>query len=237
MHTYQKTICKGSILLLLLFISTNLFAQEGINQFDANGKRHGLWKKLYRNKNVRYTGKFEHGKEVGSFKYYRVTGEKQPIVIKDFTANNTIVAVRFYSKEGVFESHGEMEDKSRIGKWTYFFKDGKTILSTENYKNGLLDGELKIYYKSGKTAEVSHYKKGKLHGNITRYNEEGKPHENLTYKNGVMHGPAILYDKKGEVFAKGNYENGIKSGIWEFNMDGEMVKAEPDKIKRISKKN
>jgi antitoxin component YwqK of YwqJK toxin-antitoxin module len=53
----------------------------------------------------------------------------------------------------------------------------------------------------------------------------------LSFKDGVMHGPAILYNPDGTVFAKGNYENGIKSGTWEFNMDGEMVKSAPDKIR------
>ena len=37
------------------------------------------------------------------------------------------------------------------GKWKFFFDDGK-ILSEENYKNGLLDGDLINYYPNGKMA-------------------------------------------------------------------------------------
>lgn len=217
--------------LLFIFISINFVAQSKLNQFDDDGKRHGVWKKLFRNGNKRYVGQFEHGKEVGTFKFYAITGEEHPMVEKEFTKGSNIVNVRYYSTEGVLESQGRMKGKHRIGSWNYYFSDGKTLLSTESYKEGFLDGEEKTYYRKGGLVEVAHYKLGKLHGNRIRYSDEGKPTENLTYQAGVVHGPAIIYDEKGEIFARGSYENGIKAGIWEFNMDGEMVKSAPDKIK------
>ncbi len=222
---------KKIAVILFLFITTMLAAQSNLNQFDTAGKRHGDWKKLHRNGNIRYKGQFNHGKEVGTFKFYAITGEKHPVVIKEFTATNSIADVQFFSNKGVLESQGQMDGKKRMGIWIYFFSDGKTVLSTETYKNGLLNGELKIYYKSGILTEVSKYKLGKLHGNRIRYSDKGVENENLTYKNGILHGYAIIYDEKGEVFAKGNYENGKKTGVWEFNMDGEMVKSAPDKIR------
>ena len=64
-----------AIILLLFFISGSVLGQE-INQFDAQGKRHGKWKKFFKGtKKVRYSGQFEHGKEVGVFKFYH----KEPI--------------------------------------------------------------------------------------------------------------------------------------------------------------
>ena len=221
---------KKIALVIFLFITTMLTAQSSLNQFDTAGKRHGEWKKLHQNGNIRYKGNFNHGKEIGTFKFYAITGEIHPVVIKEFTAKNNITDVQFFSSKGILESQGQMDGKKRMGIWTYFFKDKKTVLSTESYKNGLLDGEFKIYYKSGILTEVSQYKLGKLHGKRIRYSDKGVENENLTYKEGIMHGFAIIYDEKGEVFAKGNYENGIKKGVWEFNMDGEMVKSAPDKI-------
>jgi antitoxin component YwqK of YwqJK toxin-antitoxin module len=222
--------------LIALFLSVNLWAQTEINQLDAQGKRHGIWKKLYQNGNLRYIGQFEHGKEVGTFKFYPITGEKHPMVIKKFNKTTDLATVEYYSTKGVLESTGQMSGKKRIGQWTYFFADGKTVMSIENYKDGLLDGELKIFYKSGKLTELSHYKNGKKHGNSLRYSDEGVLMENLTYKDGVIHGPAVIYDEKGEVFARGSYENGIKAGIWEFNMDGEMVKFDPSKKAKTTDK-
>lgn len=216
--------------ILFVFISINFVAQSKLNQFDENGKRHGVWKKLFRNGNKRYVGQFEHGKEIGTFKFYAITGEEHPMVEKEFSQGSDIVKVTYYSTKGLLESQGKMNGKDRIGSWNYYFPDGKTLLSTESYKEGLLDGEANTYYKDGKLNEIAHYKAGKLHGNRIRYDDKEKQTENLTFKAGTIHGPAIIYDEKGEVFARGNYENGIKTGIWEFNMDGEMVKSEPDKI-------
>lgn len=222
---------KSNLLALFVLTTTLLFAQKEYNQYDANNKRHGEWMKLYSNKNIRYKGQFSHGKEIGVFKYYAVTGEKHPIVIKQFTQNSDLAEVQFFSKNGILKSQGKMKGKKRIGKWIYYFNDGKTLLSEENYKDGTLDGQVITYYKNGKKTEVANYLKGKLHGKRIRYRDSGKETENFTYRNGVIHGPAIIYDEKGEVYAKGNYKNGIKSGTWEFNMDGEMVKVLADKIK------
>ena len=42
-------------------------AQGQINQKDAQGRNHGLWKKNHPNGKLRYIGNFDHGKEVGPF--------------------------------------------------------------------------------------------------------------------------------------------------------------------------
>lgn len=221
------------IYLFIFFILTVFYSysQTDVNQFDANGKRHGTWKKIYRNGNVRYSGTFLHGKEIGTFNFYSVTGEKSPKVVKEYNKNNAIAEVQFFSKKGIIESKGQMQGKNRIGKWVYYFNDGKTILSIENYKNGLLEGKFQVFYKNGKLTEVAYYQNGKLNGKRIRFGDDGKETENISYKAGIIHGPAIIYDKKGEVFSRGSYTDGIKTGIWEFNMDGEMVKATPDKIR------
>ncbi len=214
---------------LFLLLSFQLIAQTTVNQIDSNGKRQGVWKKKYQNGNLRYTGQFSHGKEVGTFKFYNISGEKHPMVIKKFNPDNDLATVTFYTKKGKIESTGQMIGKTRIGKWVYYFSDGKTVLSVENYKNGLLDGEYKVFYKSGQLTELSHYKNGKKDGISLRYSDEGVLTENITYKDGIANGYAIIYDEHGDVFARGNYVNGIKKGIWEFNMDGEMVKFDPSK--------
>lgn len=222
---------KAILVVFFSLLTFLLFAQSDINQFDSDGKRHGIWEKFHENGNIRYTGEFKHGKEIGVFKFYAVTGEKHPIVIKSFQKDTPITQVQFFSKKGVMESKGQMKGKDRIGEWIYYFNDGKTVLSKENYKNNLLDGKFQVFYKNGKLTELSFYKNGKLHGKKVRYNDMGKEIENITYKDGMMHGPTIIYDKKGAVYAKGSYTDGLKTGIWEFNMDGEMVKVTPDKIR------
>jgi len=219
-------IKKITTTIILILLSTFVFAQK-TNQFDANGKRHGLWKKNFSNGNVRYTGTFEHGIEVGVFKFYAITGEEYPVVTKEFTAGSEFVLVKFFTKEsGRLKSKGNMKNKLRSGLWTFYFPDGKTVILTEEYKEGVLHGEQKIYYNSGVLTKHSHYKNGKLEGNRKVYSKEGNVIENLTFKEGKMHGPAIIYDANGDIFAKGNYTEDKRTGTWEFMIDGQMVKTD-----------
>ena len=56
-------------ILFFLVFTTTFFGQE-VNKVDAQGQKDGLWKGIYEeSKRPRYEGTFEHGKEVGTFKY------------------------------------------------------------------------------------------------------------------------------------------------------------------------
>lgn len=218
------------IFFFIVFIGQSR-AQDSINQLDKNGKFHGKYRKLHSNGNLRYEGTFQHGKEVGVFKFYAVTGEKNPIAVKEYNTKNDSIKVAFYSNSGKLQSNGVMLGKNRVGKWQYYFSDGKTLLSVENYKDDLLDGPMIVYFKNGKTTEISNYKAGKLHGNKKRFSDDGFIVEDLTYVYGTVHGPAKLYDEKGELYGKGNYENGLKTGTWEFKINGEWISTPtPEKI-------
>lgn len=219
------------IAFFLLVFTSQFYAQDSINLLDKNGKFHGKYRKFHANGNLRYEGTFEHGKEVGIFKFYAISGEKTPIAIKEYNTKNDSIKVSFFATSGKLESKGMMIGKNREGKWQYFFSDGKTLMSVENYKNDLLEGEFIVYYKNGKITEISNYKNGKLHGNRKRFADDGHIVEDLNYENGIAHGPAKLYDEKGDLYGKGNYENGLKTGVWEFKIEGEWISTNsPDKI-------
>lgn len=213
-----------SIVLTILFFGC-LSAQE-INQTNEKGERIGVWKKYHQNKRIRYEGQFENGKEVGVFKFYAVASSDFPVVIKTFNNVNGKAEVQFFTEKGVLESEGDMHGKDRIGKWLYYLHDGKTIILEENYIDGKLSGENKIFYKNGKLTELSHYKEGKLHGNSKRYSDEGKLMGDLNYVNGELGGEAIFYDTNGQVKRKGQYEADLKVGVWEFYTDGVLTKSE-----------
>lgn len=208
------------IIFLLTVIQVN--AQGIINQFDINGERNGIWKKYYTNNNIRYEGEFKAGKEIGVFKFYSALSSKHPIIIKTFNYTNKVAAVKFYTIEGVLESIGEMQGENRIGKWQYFQPDGKTLLIEENYENGVLNGEFKSYYKTGKITEILNYKNGKLHGNSKRYADNGKLLDDLTYYEGKLQGLAKYYNVEGQLIYSGNYENDEKVGEWEYFENGKL---------------
>ena len=234
MNIIKKLVVFSSILLM----SVTIDAQSDVNQFDTNGKRHGVWKKYFNNGRVRYTGQFEHGKEVGTFKYYSAATSDFPIVVKEFNTSDNTAIVKFYTKKGDLESKGSMLGKNRIGKWLYFHVDGKTVMSEENYQDGELHGYYKTFYNSGKPTEIASYKDGKLDGNYKKYSIKGHLYQDFNYKNGMLNGPAAYYNRKtGELTTKGQFKDDIRVGTWENYVDGELVSTEqPNKKKPRPKK-
>lgn len=225
----------AAIFSIFLFISgfQSIYAQENINKLDANGERTGVWRKYYNNNRIRYQGQFEAGKEIRIFNYYSALNSEHPIAIKTFSKNSNKATIQFFSEKGILESEGEMNGKNRVGKWIYFHLDGKSILSEENYEDGILNGESKTYFLNGKLTEFSHYKNGKLHGNLKRYADKGVLLDDLTYKNGKLDGAAKYYNIDGKLIFWGDYENDEKVGKWEYFENGKpknLIKEKHDRI-------
>ncbi|MFK5959346.1 MAG: toxin-antitoxin system YwqK family antitoxin [Lutibacter sp.] len=209
--------------LITIFSYQTINAQKKINQLNANGERTGVWKKYHNNKRIRYQGQFKDGKEVGVFKYYSILSSEHPTAIKTFLKDENIAKVQFFTEKGVLKSIGEMKGKERVGKWLYYHPNGTAILAEENYENGILNGESKTFYVTGKITESSHYKNGKLHGNLKRYADNGVLLDDLNYENDKLQGPAKYYNIKGKLIYWGDYENDEKVGKWEFFEDGKPL--------------
>ncbi len=209
--------------LLILFFTINLcFSQEKLNETDTNGLRHGRWIKTYENGSVRYKGTFEHGKEVGTFEFYSENNSSFPECIKEFSKNSAQVKVSYFYPDGKLKSVGQMLGQHREGKWIYFFKDGIKILSEEHYKNGLLDGDYKIFYINGTLTEWSKYKNGVLNGASKRYSDSEILIEEINYNDGKLNGEAFYYNTSGELILKGTYLNDISVGAWESYEKGQL---------------
>lgn len=220
------------MVLLSVFFTTALKAQK-LNQKDANGNRHGPWKKLYTNGKTRYTGQFQNGKEVGVFKFYSITSAGKPISTKTYV--NDTASVKFYSEFGILKSEGKMVGKKRIGKWVYYFPNAKP-LAEEIYKDGELDGLLKNYYSNGNVAQETHYSKGKKNGTSKTFTDSAILIEKVFYKDGELDGKATFYDIKGAIKEEGMYQKGKRIGKWEFYMNGEKVdKKKKNKLSDIQK--
>lgn len=90
----------------MFFLFTALLvAQESFNQMDESGQRHGPWKKYYTGtKQLRYQGTFDHGKEVGEFRFYCQDCGDQPSVIKQFDKNSPEAVVSYFTPKGLLVS-------------------------------------------------------------------------------------------------------------------------------------
>ena len=210
--------------LLLLLISTSIFAQT-INQLDTEGKKNGLWKGNHsESKRPRYEGVFNHGKEQGLFKFFDDTSAGSVIATRSFNDNDNSCFTIFYNQKGNKVSEGKQVNKSFDGVWTYYHEDSKQIMTSEFYVKGKLEGVKKVFYPSGKLAQETVYKNGLKEGFDKRYAENGTLTEESNYKNNEFNGIAIFKSPSNVVVAKGLFVKGKKSGIWEFNTNGKKSK-------------
>jgi len=213
-------------LIITLLLVGNLSAQD-INQFDANDKRHGIWKKNFEGTTQpRYEGEFNHGKEVGLFKFYKFIKKKSVLTAtKQFNDKDTSAYVKFLSSRGKVISEGKMEVKKYVGTWTYYHKNNNTVMSTETYdSNGLLQGEKLVFYKDGEVAESANYVDGKLQGESNWYSTKGVVLKAFLYDNNELHGVAKYYNGKAELLAEGRYKRGKKVGVWKYYENGELTR-------------
>ncbi|WP_034258988.1 toxin-antitoxin system YwqK family antitoxin [Altibacter lentus] len=211
----------------MIFTSMSSFAQDDINQVDAEGKRHGVWKKYYPNsKQLRYEGTFDHGKEVGTFKFYCEECKENPSAVKEYKPNSNIARVKYYTIKGKLVSEGDMDDKDRIGEWVYYHKKTNDVMTREFYKNGKLDGKKITYYPNGTITEEVNYTNGLMEGPNLYYSPEGVLIKKLKYRNDQLQGEAFYYDASGNVVIEGFYKDGQKHGLWKYYKDGKVVLEE-----------
>ncbi|WP_053991821.1 toxin-antitoxin system YwqK family antitoxin [Mangrovimonas sp. TPBH4] len=213
------------IQIMLCFLATSVMLAQQINQFDSKGLRHGIWRKnFHETKQPRYEGEFNHGKEIGVFKYYTLNNKKSVLsATKTFNPNNDIAEVKFFSSTGKLISEGKMNGKLYMGKWVYYHNKTNAIMSTETYNNqGNLDGEKLVYYDNGQIAERVNYVNGKIQGVSRWYSETGVVLKEFHYVNDELHGEAKYYNDEGQLLVEGNYKRDRKDGIWKYYKDGKL---------------
>lgn len=216
---------KKVVILLAHFYAILAFAQD-INQFDAEGKRHGIWKKNFDGtEQLRYEGEFDHGKEIGLFKFYILVKKKSVLsATKLFNANDDSAEVKFLSSRGKTISEGKMVGKTYVGKWIYYHNNSDKIMTVETYDdNGVLQGERLVYYDNGQLAEKATYVDGKIEGLSEVYSLKGVVLKSFIYENGELHGPSKSFNGKGEMLSEGQYKRNKKTGIWKFYENNKLV--------------
>ena len=114
----------------------------------------------------------------------------------------------------------ESEVDGTFMKMTYMFEDNNfnkgtvnlyidhKLFATVKVKDSLQDGEMKIFYPTGKVMGTSIFKNGKLNGVSKMYYENGKIMTKMNFKDDELEGEAIIYDEDGKIITKQFYKNG-----------------------------
>ena len=209
-----------------LFLNFSLVAQTDYNKVDDKGNKNGLWKGIYKDsKNPKFEGTFDHGKEVGIFTFFDNKKTKIVIATREFDPKDNSAYTIFYDQLKNKVSEGKVVNKLYEGQWKYYHKASKSIMTTENYSKGKLEGLRSVFYSNGKIAEEIIYKNDLKNGVYKRYTESGIIIEESNYKNNQYEGLAIFRDADdGSIVSKGKFTNGKKTAVWQFFEKGKLVK-------------
>lgn len=219
---------------IFLFLLSGVFAlAQDYNKLDENGKKHGLWKGFYEeSKRLRYEGTFEHGKEVGLFKFFDDTKAATVIATREFNANDNSCYTIFFNQKNSKVSEGKVVNKQFEGEWKYYHENSPQVMTLEYYANGKLNGVRKVFYKSGVIAEETTYKDGVKEGLYKSYAENGIVLEESNFKNGLYDGMATYRTATNELSSQGVYKKGKKVGVWKILEKGKLKDVNMDKQRR-----
>jgi antitoxin component YwqK of YwqJK toxin-antitoxin module len=217
--------CSFFKVFFLILFSQALMSQTDFNKLDSEGKKHGSWKGFYvESKRPKYEGSFFHGKEIGIFKFFDDTKVGSVIATREFNGNDNVAFTIFYDQANNKVSEGKVVNKLFEGQWKYYHQGAQTVMATENYKNGKLEGLRAVFYPNGTIAQEINYKNNLKEGVYKKYAENGAVLEESIYKNNNYSGLAVFKDPDGNIVSKGNFVNGKKSGIWTFFENGKQLK-------------
>ena len=223
---------KLATVLALLIVNVCAWAQS--NQFDAKGQRHGEWKGVYKTtQRIRYRGTFEHGKEIGVFKFYNNDEQSSLLATRDFSAKDGSSFTIIFDNKGNKLSEGKEVNRLREGEWKFYHAGKNTVMSVEQYNKGKLTGVRKVFFPNGAIAEEAEYKNGLKNGTYKKYTEEGIVLEESVYKDDKLHGLTVNRNSQGEIVSKGNFKNDLKTGVWKFFTKGKLTKEEDMTNKKI----
>ena len=219
------------IILLIPFIALNQF-----NNIDKNGKKQGVWKKMYPDgKSVLYEGQFKDDQPYGKFIYYTQEGKINAVIQHlDITKSKAI----FYHDNGQVMTEGQFFKKMKDSLWYNYSKYGELssiesfknnklnglkivfylegqqddkpkILRKENYVDSLLHGAYETFYSDGKLKQKGAYTFGVPIGTWEDFSIKNKVVKKYTYKNGVLNGWIYQYDDQGKILNKRFFKNGV----------------------------
>ena len=165
-----------------------------VNQIDANGKKQGVWEKVYPGSRVfMYRGQFKDDKPVGKFSYFYKSSKVRAIIIHNDLTHRS--EGYYYHETGGLLSYGIYQAQKKDSIWVNWDKNGR-LSSKESFLKDSLHG-IKVVYYVPKDGDKSQ-----------------RPSSVLRYDNGLLHGEYQEYFESGKIKASGKYEKNKKIGIW-----------------------
>ena len=194
----------------VFYYSNGVKSSEG---YFKNGLPDSLWKTYNIEGVLSATGFKKEGLSTGVWKFYNKDGKlKQTSIYEnDFKNGCTII---YDSLEIKAEERFYINDT--LQQELIYYNQAGNIVRIDQLKDGMVNGDTKIFNEQGEVINEAYYEDGKLVANkkINEINEAGErvgfwrtyyPNGILqteaNYKNGKLHGLYKTYDKKGSLLA------------------------------------
>lgn len=208
------------ILFFFLFIALHGISQ---NLRDSNGKKQGLWSKVYEGTKVyQYKGQFKDDKPIGTFIYY-YQSSKIKAIVKHTDGSNRSEAV-YYHDNGVIMSKGIYIDLKKDSVWLNYGPTGNLSIK-ENFKGDSLHGKKVIFFvpkdpidRTQVISSVLNYSEGILEGEFSEYFEDSSLKEKGIYLAGKKSGIWMKYSNTGSVMIEESFKEGLRNG-WTKSFD------------------
>ena len=129
---------------------------------------------------------------------------------------------KFYYKNGVLSSEGNMINGKPEGYWKTYYENGN--LKTEGgRKNFQLDSVWKFYSEENILTDVIYYKKGKKNG-VHEIYRDGSKISSESFVENIKSGEAYYYYDSGETHKVIPFLNGNENGLGvEYSRDGRII--------------
>ena len=189
------------------------FYQDGT--FAENGK-YNILPKINRKDTTAINYWFKRNEEIDPYKsdfweYYYENGKlMEKSYFKD-GSDTTEYIDEFYESSGdtlIWKGEGNRK--------TYYSSSKlKTIVK---YKNGLKNGDFKLFKPNGHIRKTGTYINGEMSGKWRElYLSTDTIYQDLEYKNGLKNGLFKEYYVNGKISMNGNYTNDLKNGDWTYS--------------------
>lgn len=203
---------RAVIIVLMLLLTGNVFAQNTVNQLDAQGRKQGFWSKKDADGKLLYQATFKNDQPVGEMKRFHPNGKLKAVLT--FVEGSELSDARLYDEGGNLIAQGKYIGQKKTREWSYFLYS--KVITTETYLNGQKDGIGKKYYQTGELLEESNWKEGKLNGLYRTYFQEGKIYLECNYLEGQRNGSFKTWFADGTPELEAFYINGVQDKDWKY---------------------
>jgi len=132
-----------------------------------------------------------------------------------FKSSDQVLAIRYYKNGEYLKMEGSIPD----GVHTWKVHD--IVLERATYKGGLLHGNRRRYYDTGKLKSDEYYVKGTLHGTQKEYTVNGNLKSEIQYKEGIKNGLFTRLHPDGRSYERGEFlNNELHGNLTQTSMDG-----------------